>query len=269
MKIRILSDLHLNKNLKFCNPNFFSNFKKDNILTIIAGDISNDINETHNFLKEHFNKVIFIEGNHFATNTENTLEEHYELHKKIFPKNSNHIFLQDDYIIIDDIVFIGTTLWTNHKYDKNKLIYNDLYYQESVSGKATYIENNQKKNVNSNYIMKLHETSLDFIKKTLIKFKDKKCVLIIHHGISDKIIADEWKDYKFNNTLISNLENEFDEFENLKLIIHGHAHGTHNYTIGKNNIPVICNAMGEYYKSNDHPNNVENPKFNPNLIIEI
>jgi hypothetical protein len=38
------------------------------------------------------------------------IEKIYELHRKVFPKNDDIAFLQDEYKIIDDVVFIGSTL---------------------------------------------------------------------------------------------------------------------------------------------------------------
>jgi predicted phosphodiesterase len=115
MKIRIISDVHLNFNQSYKIADHdlqLLHKKKDNILTIVAGDISNSIDAEEKWLRDNYNRVIFIAGNHTIayTNTDKTVLEIYELYKKRFPKKDDICFLENDYKIIDDIVFIGCTL---------------------------------------------------------------------------------------------------------------------------------------------------------------
>ena len=109
MKIRIMSDLHLDYNNK--HPLVLED--KDTF-TIIAGDLSGYSKHRDEWLKENIRNGVFIEGNHIFYNDENkSLQQHYGDLQKKYPLESNVSFLQNEHKIINDIVFVGCTLWTD------------------------------------------------------------------------------------------------------------------------------------------------------------
>jgi len=67
--------------------------------------------------KKHFNNAIFVGGNHIVYNHD--YKPIHELHREYrteFPLASSVSYLENDYKEIDDVVFIGATLWTDYNY---------------------------------------------------------------------------------------------------------------------------------------------------------
>jgi predicted phosphodiesterase len=107
MRLRIVSDLHLNKNGDD-KPTFDIN---DDVLTIIAGDVSKNIDETYEYIHSNFKRAIFVEGNHLLYKNDNIpIQDKYDELRKMFPIESDLTFLQNNYKIVGDYIFIGATL---------------------------------------------------------------------------------------------------------------------------------------------------------------
>jgi predicted phosphodiesterase len=105
MKIRILSDIHININHRLAPK-----YNKDNILTLIAGDISKNTRDTIRYINKNFNDTIFIEGNHLFYDHLIPINKKYEILHKKFPQSSNQTFLEQDYKVYQNHVIIGATL---------------------------------------------------------------------------------------------------------------------------------------------------------------
>jgi predicted phosphodiesterase len=104
MKIRVISDLHIN----LLQKKFIPLYKKDNILTLIAGDISLNPSQTYKYVSKNFNDAILIGGNHLFYSNVPIEIKHQVLHE-YFPMNSNQVFLEREYKVIDNYVVIGAT----------------------------------------------------------------------------------------------------------------------------------------------------------------
>lgn len=113
MKIQIWSDLHLEYNKGFLPIN-----DEEEIL-VLAGDICvimKDDNINPEFLRlisyatKCFNFVLFVPGNHeyFGSN----ISKVDKLLRSLKCKFSNFIFMNNDTVYIDNIAFIGSTLWS-------------------------------------------------------------------------------------------------------------------------------------------------------------
>jgi predicted phosphodiesterase len=270
MKIRVISDLHVD-----INSDFDISWKNKDVLTIIAGDIAGSLNDTKKFLREKFNNVIFIAGNHIVYNYDKKpIMELYQELRDEFPINSNIAFLENDYKIIDDIVFIGTTLWTDYTYnDGLETSYQIAKMNMEIVKKymndyrwGLYRNNNNAIiKLNPIHCAKMFQKALEFIKATYDKFADsaKKMILIVHHGISPQILQKEYANDEINSAYITDLENYIQkELPKLSLIIHGHIHVSQKYKIG--NISVICNSRGYV---DDYPS--INKNFDKDLTVDI
>lgn len=254
MKIRIFSDIHIDINKKdiYIPP-------KDDILNIIAGDVSGDPYTTCDYLLEKVDKSIYVHGNHIVYNDYDMPLQEIEdtLYEKL--ENTSCHYLNNNYIIINDIVFIGSTLYTDHKYK----------FTESVNAKIAtrglndfrwgrYLNGNVLEHLNPYHYMEIHRESMLFIQETLEKFHDKKCVVITHHGVSPQAINEKYKNSDINASFISDHENFIKNYSNIVVWIFGHIHNSFDFMI--NNTRIIGNPKG--YGD-------ENPNFNKNLIIEV
>ena len=126
MKIALGSDLHL----EFGALELHNTENAD--VLVLAGDIcvAKHLNGVHHhdqryrkFFQEcceRFPKVIYVLGNHehYSGDIQNT---HTELEAKLnYP---NLYILDDTTTIVDDVVFVGTTLWTNMNEEDSLTLY--------------------------------------------------------------------------------------------------------------------------------------------------
>lgn len=244
MKLTVCSDLHLEFGpYKMSNPH-------DADVLILSGDIciAEDIkcapdpdriipNLRYTKVKEFFvscsknyKHIIYVMGNHEHYHGDFELSSH--ILRNFLKYQFNIHFLDNEYIDIDGVRFIGSTLWTDmNKSDPNTMM--------CVQGKMNdYI---QIKNFSPEISIEQHKKSLEFIKKSI--HKNKRNVVVGHHSPSTKSIHP-----KYNSSMIINggFSSDLSEFilENpqIKLWTHGHTHNKFDYTIG--NTRIVCNPRG-------------------------
>lgn len=280
MKIQLASDLHL----EFCETVITN---KDNAdVLILAGDIcvADDFKDqpqsiawevinnegygrakrTHRYRKffkgvcSEFKHVIYVMGNH----------EHYHgkfdlsadiLRKEFESQNLTNIHLLDnDCIKIDDVYFLGATLWTSmNNYDPLT-----MYHVEQMMNDFRIIriaKENFKKFLPQRVVLE-HKDTLTYFKNTLDTLStDAKVVVVGHHAPSELSIDDRYKEeHLMNGAYFSNLENFILDNPKIKAWVHGHVHQTFSYEIGTTKI--MCNPKGY---------NDENPSYNENFTFEI
>ena len=252
MKLRVLSDLHLNQN------SYFQLTDKD-IFTVIAGDISKDIFQLENWLEQNVRNGLFILGNHDFTGNTNMLDAYSELKEK-FPIDKNLTFLQNSYKEIDNKIFVGATLWT----DFNLKVNNPTYTQETNKNRLHgYIRGNYSKDIklSPDITIKEFQKSVTYIDFLCKENPDKDIIVITHHCPSIKCSAEKFIHNIMNPALISDLEDFIKERENIKYWICGHCHRDPiQFEIGQ--CKILMNTRG-YCKFN------ECPKFKEDFIVEI
>lgn len=255
MKIRILSDLHIDVSKFSIKP-----IGED--LLILAGDISNKPEDTFNFIKKYIQqglnlelelKVIFIMGNHDYYN--DTIKDRLKYWKHFEQKlGPNFHFLHQNSIVLGDIEFYGTTLWSDVDIsdvtDDKFFYYNDFNYirKTGIYNKITPSDYSE-----------LYKQDLDKLTGFLDKETKFKRVIITHHLPSYKSVNEKYKDSYNNDLFASNLDDLIlNHTEDIKLWIHGHTHSSVDYKIG--NTRILCNPRG-YID--------ENEEFKQDLMVEL
>ena len=260
MKVRIISDIHEDINEKY--PLTYN----DDIFTIIAGDISGDPIRGIEWVKNNIKNGLIVHGNHdFVYNgLRLSFQDQQKMFINSFPLDSSISYLNNQYKIIDDIVFIGSCLYTDYKYNGN-VNGNKRLAEKGLNDFrwGLYKEADKIVRLKPEHYLKMFKESFKFIKKTLHKFKDKKCVLITHHCISPLQIDPKYFTSNLNASFVSNLDDFIISNKNLVLAISGHTHASSDFMLG--NTRVVCNPYG--YRSSVYGEC--NLNFNPNLIIEI
>jgi len=277
MKIKLVSDLHL----EFADINITNNENCD--VLILSGDIltTNDLhdhpetNYSHleiaalkfgqsraqmfrDFLKRvsfQFPHVVYVAGNHefyhgrFHQGVDHLREE--------CAKFTNVYFLERDLQIIDDVVFVGGTLWT----DMNKGDPLTMHAIGDMMNDFRVIKNDHHgyTKLRPAHVMDRHRKTVGYIQQIVDFNKDKKCVVVGHHAPSFQSISVQYKhETLMNGGYASDLSEFILDRPQIKLWTHGHMHQTFDYMIGETR--VVCNPRG-YHD--------ENPGFNPNLVLEI
>lgn len=224
VKIKIISDIHLELST---NPNIVINelFSHSlNTILILAGDIGNPYSDTYLNLLKHVSScyyhIILITGNHEYYNNEIHETDNYI--RQLCKDLANVHFLQTDSIEIDNIRFIGCTLWSNCDIDYSSFI-NDFVKIKKFS---VY-----------EYI-KLHYLQAEFLKQNIIE-NDKINIVVTHHLPSYKLISQKFKNHFLNSYFASELENLM-QYANYWIC--GHTHQYIRKKIG--NCECIINPIG-------------------------
>lgn len=249
MKLRIISDIHADINR---NENYKFNFNDD--FMIICGDISGDRFTTEKWINENIKSGIFVEGNHFGYNSITYDEQDTKQYSNKYLKNKFKDglvrFLEDDFIIIDNIVFVGCTLYTDFNLYGNTIsdsILSRKYINDYRYVKIKDKENNTIRYISPSDIIKYHKKSISFINKTCKKYQNKKIVAITHYAPSINCVSEEYKNSIINSSYASNLEWIMKNNNNLVLWCHGHTHSDIDFV--KYGTRVVCCPFG-YYNEN-------------------
>lgn len=251
MKIRVWSDLHID-GAAFRHPKE----KSDDIL-VVAGDVANNLDTSKQFLfmmGDYFREVIFVPGNH----------EYYRGHfvdsdKSHMNKDNVHV-LDGDFIIIDDVAFIGATLWTNFNGGDPLMMYS------ATRGVNDFrlIDVSEGVRITPEWMIRRSQYDLNFIKEECKRMSDKKKVVVTHFPPSRKFQHPKWgtlNENLLNAYFMSDFEHEIQDLE-FSAWICGHTHdGLQFEKWGKK---FVCNPRGYAYRGVN-----ENCEFDYNLTIEV
>jgi Icc-related predicted phosphoesterase len=277
MKIAVASDLHL----EFGDINIQNTDSAD--VLILSGDIcvAADLGrpDPHNFLDDarsnrivdffkrcsfQFPHVIYVLGNHehyhgdFAT-TKNKIQDMLN-----YNCLSNVYLLEREVKIIDDVTFIGGTLWT----DMNNGDQLTLYHMRTMMNDFRVVENsnrvvnykayeqingvdNRERPIFKTRTAKFspedafeeHIKMKGYIQQIVEGKADQKFVVVGHHAPSPLSIHSQYANDTIMNGGYSSDLNEFIlDHPQIKLWTHGHTHHNFDYCIGSTRI--VCNPRG-------------------------
>lgn len=265
MKLRVLSDLHIE-----FHPYSIPTMKDDeHTVLILAGDIGviRHRVELESFLRaaaKQFHAVVYVLGNH-------------EYYGGIWPEAKNQLLkwnlpdnlhvLDRQWVQIHDIIFVGTTLWTDfdkedaavmHEADQ---ILNDFY---EVYARDEHDQDLSR--LRPQQVLDEHKDSLRWLNATLNRFQKqgKRCVVVTHHGVSPLSVHDSYRDNSLNGAFVSDCSELFERTKP-ELVVHGHVHNSFDYLLGASATRVVVNPRG-YTRSDETQ---ENPLFDPFLTIDL
>jgi len=265
MKVSICSDLHLEN----CQDGHGIPDLGEGEILILGGDIlcakhfktDGPLHKIYdNFLQKcvnNFQHVIYISGNHEYWG--NTWENTSKVLKEHIPP-SIHI-LENDYVKIDDIIFLGCTLWTDFRNENPIEI---MEAQNYMNDYKTIRIGSKYRKLNPEDTLKAHKQSKQFLLDKLEDFKTEKVWISTHHSPSFQSVHPKYRTFSCNSAFCSDLDDLIIDHPQIKYFSHGHVHNSFDYMIG--DCRVICNPRGYYngYNSSDL-----NPNFNPNFTVEI
>jgi len=259
MKIALVSDVHL----EFGDLDFENNSGAD--VLILGGDIciANDMtqrdpyntmseqyrsNRFHDFFQrccERFPHVIFVVGNH----------EHYH---GDFAKTVPHFrdvlgylpnlhILEKETWVLDDITFIGGTLWT----DMNRRDNRTLHDISRMMNDFRCVDNSAKTEDGRGWPGRFntidaandHDVMVAFVRATVEANPAGRYVVVGHHAPSRLSTHPKYQDqFIMNGGYSSQLDDFILDHPQIKLWTHGHTHEDFDYCIGSTRI--LCNPRG-------------------------
>lgn len=242
MKVHVLSDLHVE----------FQDYQYqpcDADVVVLAGDIHTK-NRGVTQAKQNIADipVIYVLGNH-------------EFYGKAYPKligeikglvkDTNIHVLENNYITIDGINFLGCTLWTNFELFGNPRIAG-YQCQQVMTDYKKIRKSPQYSKLRSVDTSVIHTHSIKWLDETLTELQGQPNIVVSHHGPS--IMSAPL--YKQEDITTAAYVSDLDALilkHQPAYWIHGHLHNSSNYQLG--NCTVLCNPKG-------YPGE-ENPDFDP------
>jgi hypothetical protein len=214
------------------------------------------------FLKRcsfQFPHVIYIAGNHEFYNGKFYAGVDYL--REECAKHPNIYFLENDTKVINDVTFIGGTLWT----DMNKGDPLTMHAIEGMMNDFRIIRNDYRSYaaMSALDVAVRHDKTLAYIKLIVQEHKDKKCVVVGHHSPSFQSVHDMYKhETLMNGGYHSDLSEFIMDHPQIVLWTHGHTHYPFDYMIGETRI--VCNPRG--YENDGYS---EDTGWNPNILLEV
>ena len=206
-----------------------------------------------------FPHVIYIMGNHEFYNGKFYAGIDYM--RDECAKYPNVYMLEQDMKIIDDVVFVGGTLWTN----MNKRDPLTMHAIEGMMNDFRVIRNDAR-----NYacmsaldVAIRHDKTLAYIEHIVHEHRNKKCVVVGHHSPSFQSCHPMYgSDTLMNGGYHSDLSEFILDHPQVKLWTHGHTHHPFDYVIGETRI--VCNPRG--YENDGYS---EDTGWDETKILEI
>ena len=269
MEIRIVSDLHL-EYASVHIPNdmqILRNGTEAGQVLVLAGDICeyNHLEILKAFIQvqsERFYHVIYVPGNH----------EYYHNYfnddaaRKLCSQFKNVSFLNRDYVTVDGVNFIGTTLWSDHSRSSSiQRVTTSMYMNDF----RVIAYTNNRKPMSIDDATREFNLNVDYLDNTLTKLSNQKNVVVTHHAPSPKSIHARFKGDSINNGFYSDLEDLIKKHAP-SLWVHGHMHNAFDYTVGETR--VICNPRGypsTLYATLAGESAFENLEYDNDLVVTI
>lgn len=252
MKIQYMSDLHL----EFSDN---SRWMKHNELPVtgdvlvLAGDIFYLKDKTApvmNFWKwasKNYRQVLIVPGNHEYYNYSDVMERGFQW-KWMLRENVG--YYQNQAVRIDDTDFILSTLWSHINPNDEYFVWKGMndFRQIKFGGKLLQVEE----------FNRMHEISIDFIRKNIEESTASHIVVVTHHLPTLQVVAAHHRGSVLNSAFASEYDNLIAN-SRIDAWIYGHSHTNIDTEIGGTR--VISNQMG-YIFANEHlMNGFESGKF--------
>jgi Icc-related predicted phosphoesterase len=276
MKIKLVSDLHL----EFSDIVIHNDQNCD--VLILGGDIciAEDLHRSpvedylydpsNNFraqrfrdffarCSQEFSHVMYVAGNHEFYNGKFYAGLDYL--REECARYGNVYFLERDTKAIDDVVFVGATLWT----DLNRHDPLTMHAVEGMMNDYRSIRNDRRNfaRLSSRDTYERHRESLQYIKIVVAEQHETKFVVVGHHSPSTNSVHPDYQhDTLINGAYHSDLSDFILSSPQIKLWTHGHTHHSYDYVIGATRI--VCNPRG--YEGQGHS---QNTGWNPNIVLEV
>jgi predicted phosphohydrolase len=252
MKIKLISDLHIEYHAYKDIP------LEDSLETIllVPGDIcaAGRVSSYIDFIKTHsknYSKVIIVPGNHEYYN--GSFDSGSDFINEMVDCFANVVLLNPGKIVIGDVTFIGTTLWTD--FDGADPL--AMIAAKQGMNDYNFITQPNGIRITPKDVLDIHLREKDWLERA-VAMANGKVVVMTHHAPSQLSAAPRWQGHPCNPCFYVDMENFILDNPKIKVWVHGHMHNNADYMIGDTRI--LCNPKG--YGN-------ENPEFDYNLIFQI
>mgnify|MGYP000032402599 FL=1 len=261
MNIWVMSDLHIDT-ARYSVPTT----PKGTDIIVVAGDVADGHRLFASWLARHLVPrglpVIYVTGNHdYYGHDLNDDAEALYVDCGVELLSANRPVLD-----IAGVRLIGATLWTDY------LINGDVagaqFWAKRSMPDFSAIDIGMRR-IRPNDLVRLHHEQRDIIESALSAPFDGPTVVVTHHAPHPKSLRSELFRDATDGSFASDLEPLILAHQP-KAWIHGHVHHSRDYRVGRTR--VVCNPKGySVSRRNGRGEGVspENPRFDPQLVIEV
>jgi len=265
MKIFLASDIHTEHATEAVDPNSYSecldfDYPEAADVIVLAGDIGEGVLGLEWAANKFIDKpIIYVAGNHEYYNNDLSVINDMRLKAK----ELGIFFLENDEVIINDVRFLGCTLWTDfNRYDSGAIeeawqVMNNYRFIKCVDWWASAINRDKALALmdldnqfgfdpdlfSPTVAYLFHRKSLEWLSNRINKNHDGKTVVITHHCPTMQYTCD----FSYGSNLEKFIANRSDKID---CWMHGHIHQSVDYKVA--GVRVICNPRGypsDYYLS--------------------
>lgn len=259
MRLLVLSDLHLEQWRQYA-PHIDPSISRPDVV-ILAGDIHNG-DRAVPWAQETFRgvPVLYVHGNHEAYGSD--METACKATAAACASTDNVHFLNDGEHRVGDVRFLGTTLWTDFDLFGTGNRSSSMTASEEVLADYRHIRFSptDARLLRAADTARLHAEQRVWLEEKLDETFNGKTVVITHMAPSMRSVASRYAQDLVSGAFASNLDHLAVKAD---LWVHGHTHDSFDYAIGK--CRVVCNPCGYLLRSGVG----ENPRFDPNIIVDI
>lgn len=262
MKIQIASDLHLERLTQIPSRECLIRPAPGAEVLVLAGDIDGSAWAISRF-RNWPTPVLYVAGNH-----EFFFDDMYQVRcaLRLQTKGSSIQYMDDDELILGDVRFLGTTLWTDYCLDGVGRQAETLAsaQAEIMDHRRIYLGGHR---FTPEQALIEHRKSCAWLSQKLDEPFDGKTVVISHHAPHPNSVHPDHVDDDLNGAFVSNLSNLLPK---AAVWIHGHMHHSFDYLV--EGCRVVANPAG--YAANRLARSVddfifENKHFQREFVIEI
>ena len=247
MKLHVLSDLHTE----------FSDFDPpdtDVDVVVLAGDIGVGAGGIEWAAREYRDvPVVYVPGNHEFYGHD--VRDVKSLSDAAPP---NVRVLNDRSCQIDGARFLGTTLWTDFKFNGEGEAWFSRQTAKSLIDDFSSIRYGNRLFTTEDSVH-LHRASVHWLVSELEREFPGPTVVVTHHLPSSLSVAKQYNGDPLNPAFASRLEGIIEKYKP-EIWIHGHTHVPCDYEVFGTR--VVCNPRG-------YPGERYRPDFRPDLVVSI
>jgi len=241
MKIGLASDIHTELGL----PQNDMTLPERVDVMILAGDIGKGpqaIKYAYDTFGPQADHIVIVAGNHEYYR--GTFQKVLEDTKKYAGGVSRIHYLQNDFVDIDGIRFIGATGWTDFSYGslgaplhmrQAEDAMNDYKTIKIVQGGSMY------RKLRAMDVLQMNYESRRFIFDTLKVSDRSKSVVVTHHAPCHLSIPAQYVGHPLNHSYCNNW-GDMIAYDGPAMWCHGHMHDPSDYVVGDTR--VLCNPIG-------------------------
>jgi hypothetical protein len=251
MKLHIMSDIHL-------EIASYQATKTDADVVVLAGDIGKG-SQGLEWARGQWphTPIVYVTGNHefYGAQRAQMLAE-----MRLVARKLGIHFLENNEVVIDDVRFLGTTLWTDFMLFGPNRVGDCMVDAQCYLSDFRVIQEGSKGHFAPVYALDLFKDASAWLLSRLREDKGvSKTVVVTHHLPSRQSVSKIYEDQLLSACFASDFSHALIGAD---LWVHGHAHDSFDYV--ENGCRVVCNPRGyETY------NGIENYVFDPKLVVEI